>query len=67
MDSVELNTLINKVDEYYADYEPTKAGRLIQYFVDVYLSNWYVRLPQAFWKGDTTRTKFPPIKLFIPV
>jgi isoleucyl-tRNA synthetase len=33
----ELNTLINKVDEYYADYEPTKAGRLIQYFVDVFL------------------------------
>lgn len=54
----ELNTLINKVDEYYADYEPTKAGRLIQYFVDVYLSNWYVRLSRRrFWKGEYNEDK----------
>ena len=54
----EFNTLINKVDEYYADYEPTKAGRLIQYFVDVYLSNWYVRLSRRrFWKGEYNEDK----------
>jgi len=28
----ELNTLITKVDEYYADYEPTKAARVISEF-----------------------------------
>ena len=26
------------------NYEPTKAGRAIQYFVNEHLSNWYVRL-----------------------
>ncbi|NLE63865.1 MAG: isoleucine--tRNA ligase [Bacteroidales bacterium] len=54
----ELNTLINNVDAYYADYEPTKAGRAIQYFVDVYLSNWYVRLSRRrFWKGEYNEDK----------
>ena len=49
----ELNTLIKKVDEFYADYEPTKAGRAIEEFVDEYLSNWYVRLcRRRFWKGS---------------
>ena len=54
----ELNTLIQKTDQYYADYEPTKAGREIQYFVDEYLSNWYVRLcRRRFWKGDYSEDK----------
>ncbi|HNW91019.1 MAG TPA: isoleucine--tRNA ligase [Bacteroidales bacterium] len=54
----ELNTLIMKVDECYADYEPTRAGRLIQDFVDEYLSNWYVRLcRRRFWKGDYSDDK----------
>lgn len=54
----ELNTLINNVDESYADYEPTKAGRYIQSFVDEHLSNWYVRLSRRrFWKGDYTQDK----------
>ncbi len=54
----ELNTLIKNVDESYADYEPTKAGRMIQSFVDEYLSNWYVRLcRRRFWKGDYTSDK----------
>ncbi|MEI6821803.1 MAG: isoleucine--tRNA ligase [Bacteroidota bacterium] len=54
----ELNTLIKSVDEYYADYEPTKAGRVIQNFVDEYLSNWYVRLcRRRFWKGVYTEDK----------
>ncbi|HOH84522.1 MAG TPA: isoleucine--tRNA ligase, partial [Bacteroidales bacterium] len=54
----ELNTLIMRVDECYADYEPTRAGRLIQDFVDEYLSNWYVRLcRRRFWKGDYSKDK----------
>jgi len=49
----ELNTLIQKVDEYYAEYEPTKAARAISDFAQDYLSNWYVRLSRRrFWKGD---------------
>ena len=49
----ELNTLITKVDNYYADYEPTKAARVISEFTQEYLSNWYVRLSRRrFWKGD---------------
>ena len=49
----ELNTLIQKVDDYYADYEPTKAARAISSFTQDYLSNWYVRLSRRrFWKGD---------------
>lgn len=47
-----LNSLIKAVDEAYADYEPTKAGRAIQNFVGDELSNWYVRLcRRRFWKG----------------
>ncbi|MEO8822681.1 MAG: DUF5915 domain-containing protein, partial [Ginsengibacter sp.] len=33
------------------DYEPTQAGRAIEYFLDEHLSNWYVRLSRRrFWK-----------------
>jgi len=54
----ELNTLIKTVDEHYADYEPTKAGRAIQYFLDEHLSNWYVRLcRRRFWKGEYSEDK----------
>ncbi len=49
----ELHTLIQTVDEAYADYEPTKATRAISDFVQENLSNWYVRLcRRRFWKGD---------------
>lgn len=49
----ELHTLIQKVDEYYAEYEPTKAARAISDFTQDYLSNWFVRLSRRrFWKGD---------------
>lgn len=54
----ELNTLIKETDKCYADYEPTKAGRLIEDFVDEYLSNWYVRLSRRrFWKGEYSEDK----------
>src|ERR1700753_136869 len=53
-----LNTLSKEVDEYYADFEPTKAARAIQDFVDVNLSNWYVRLSRRrFWKSDDSEDK----------
>lgn len=53
-----LNSLTKEVDEYLADYEPTKAARAIQNFVDEHLSNWYVRLcRRRFWKGDYTEDK----------
>ncbi|MFN8353027.1 MAG: isoleucine--tRNA ligase [Spirosomataceae bacterium] len=53
-----LNTLIREVDDAFADYEPTKAGRAIQDFVCDHLSNWYVRLSRRrFWKGDMTTDK----------
>ncbi len=54
----ELNSLIKTVDESYSAYEPTKAGRALEYFVDEHLSNWYVRLcRRRFWKGEYTRDK----------
>lgn len=54
----ELNTLIANVEESYNSYEPTRAGRAIQYFVDANLSNWYVRLSRRrFWKGDYSEDK----------
>jgi len=53
-----LNSLSKEVDEYYADYEPTKAARAIQNFVDEHLSNWYVRLcRRRFWKGEYSTDK----------
>ncbi|MDG3583144.1 isoleucine--tRNA ligase [Galbibacter pacificus] len=54
----ELNTLVQKVDEAYADYEPTRAARAISDFVQENLSNWYVRLSRRrFWKGDYGQDK----------
>ena len=53
-----LNSLVKEVDGYYEDFEPTKAARAIQNFVDEHLSNWYVRLcRRRFWKGDYTEDK----------
>jgi isoleucyl-tRNA synthetase len=53
-----LNSLIKEVDAAYTDYEPTKAGRLIEEFVSDQLSNWYVRLcRRRFWKSDDSKDK----------
>jgi len=54
----ELHTLIEKVDKFYADFEPTKATRAISEFVQENLSNWFVRLSRRrFWKGDYEQDK----------
>ncbi|MCB9195047.1 MAG: isoleucine--tRNA ligase, partial [Flavobacteriales bacterium] len=53
-----LNSLIKEVTEAYESFEPTKAGRAIQDFVNDELSNWYVRLcRRRFWKGDYSTDK----------
>ena len=53
-----LNSLSREVDGYYDDFEPTKAARAIQNFVDENLSNWYVRLcRRRFWKGEYSTDK----------
>ena len=53
-----LNTLIKEVRQAYDNYEPTRAGRLIQNFVIEDLSNWYVRLNRKrFWGGEYNRDK----------
>ena len=45
-----LNSLIREVEQCYEDYEPTRAGRLIQAFVVDNVSNWFVRLSKKrFW------------------
>jgi len=54
----ELHTLIKAVDDAFGNFEPTKAGRLIQYFVTEHLSNWFVRLSRRrFWKGSYSKDK----------
>jgi isoleucyl-tRNA synthetase len=54
----ELNSLIQEVDAFYQDYEPTKATRAISEFVQEKLSNWYVRLcRRRFWKGEYLKDK----------
>jgi isoleucyl-tRNA synthetase len=53
-----LNSLIIEVSESYSQYEPTRAARAIQTFVDEHLSNWYVRLcRRRFWKGEYNEDK----------
>ncbi|GAA4457766.1 isoleucine--tRNA ligase [Nibrella saemangeumensis] len=53
-----LQSLILEVEQQLDDYNPTKAGRAIQDFVNDQLSNWYVRLSRRrFWKGELTADK----------
>jgi isoleucyl-tRNA synthetase len=52
-----INTTIKKVDEHLDDYEPTKAARDIEDFVEE-LSNWYVRRNRRrFWKEGKSLNK----------
>lgn len=54
----ELNSLIKSVDASLAEYEPTKAGRMIDEFVNDDLSNWYVRLNRKrFWGKEMDKDK----------
>ncbi len=49
----ELNLLIEKVDQAYADFDSQLAGKLLAAFIDD-LSNWYVRRSRRrFWDGET--------------
>ena len=53
-----LNTLIQKVTAELDDYDPTRAGRLIDAFVNDDLSNWYVRLNRKrFWGKEMSDDK----------
>ncbi len=53
-----LNTLVKTVDEALADYEPTRAARAINDFVNDNLSNWYVRLNRKrFWGKEMDADK----------
>jgi isoleucyl-tRNA synthetase len=53
-----LNTLIKNVQEALDDYEPTRAARAINDFVNDNLSNWYVRLNRKrFWGGGLDADK----------
>ena len=53
-----LNTLIKKVEAEMEDYDPTRAGRLIESFVNDDLSNWYVRLNRKrFWGKELSDDK----------
>ena len=54
----ELNTLIEQTTAAYNEYEPTRAGRMIQTFVSDNLSNWHVRLSRKrFWGGEMNTDK----------
>ena len=47
-------SLIEEVSAAYEDYEPTKAARAIQEFVNDHVSNWYVRLNRKrFWQPSS--------------
>jgi isoleucyl-tRNA synthetase len=53
-----LHTLIGNVTDCLDDYEPTQAGRAMEFFLDEQLSNWYVRLcRRRFWKGEYEHDK----------
>ena len=69
-----ISKLYSLVDDYRTamdDYEPTRACRAIEEFVDSHLSNWFVRLSRRrFWKslpptpskgGGGSATDTPPL------
>ncbi|HRW76241.1 MAG TPA: DUF5915 domain-containing protein, partial [Saprospiraceae bacterium] len=53
-----LHSLVRDVRRHFDDYEPTKALRALENFVDRHLSNWYVRLARRrFWRGEMSEDK----------
>lgn len=49
-------SLVAEVTEAYEQYEPTRAARAIQEFVNDHLSNWYVRLNRKrFWQPSSAK------------
>jgi isoleucyl-tRNA synthetase len=53
-----LNTLVKGVQTELDNYDPTRAGRLIDAFVNDDLSNWYVRLNRKrFWGKEMSEDK----------
>ena len=53
-----LNTLVKGVQTELDGYDPTRAGRLIDAFVNDDLSNWYVRLNRKrFWGKEMSEDK----------
>lgn len=56
-----ISKLYSLVEDYRAamdDYEPTRAARVVENFVDEHLSNWYVRLSRRrFWRGELNADK----------
>jgi isoleucyl-tRNA synthetase len=56
-----ISKLYSLVAEYRREmdqYEPTRAARAIENFVDDHLSNWYIRLSRRrFWKGEMNEDK----------
>ncbi|MEO1262827.1 MAG: isoleucine--tRNA ligase [Bacteroidota bacterium] len=56
-----ISKLYSLVDDFRTamdDYEPTRACRAVEDFVDSHLSNWYVRLSRRrFWRGDMNEDK----------
>ena len=53
-----LNSLVKGVETEMNGYDPTRAGRLIDKFVDEDLSNWYVRLnKKRFWGKEMDEDK----------
>ena len=52
-----LNTTIKQTDEFLDQYEPTKAARAMEEFVEE-LSNWYIRRSRRrFWKEGKSLDK----------
>lgn len=53
-----LYSLVQDYREAMDDYEPTRAARALETFVDEHLSNWYVRLSRRrFWRGEMSDDK----------
>src|SRR3712207_7933134 len=51
------STLFPYTTLFRSAFEPHRAARAIEEFVDEHLSNWYVRLSRRrFWKGEMSRT-----------